>query len=89
MSHMMLELSTAHLSSRTLDALSENSIETVASYEKASRWLGRVGYFIAITGLEEDLPANSVSNLPNSAELTGLCLTTMRRQWQRFRSTTE
>ena len=34
MSHMMLELSTAHLSSRTLDALSENSIETVASYEK-------------------------------------------------------
>ena len=58
MSHMMLELSTAHLSSRTLDALSENSIETVASYEKASRWLGRVGYFIAITGLEEDLPAD-------------------------------
>ena len=56
MSHMMLELSTAHLSSRTLDALSENSIETVASYEKASRWLG---------------------------------LTTTRRPWQRFRSTTE
>ena len=53
--HVMLELSTAHLSGETLDALNMGSIESVISYDKTVGWLGTVGYFVPITGLEENL----------------------------------
>ena len=56
--HVMLELSTAHLSGETLDALNMGSIESVISYDKAVGWLGTVGYFVPITGLEENLPVD-------------------------------
>lgn len=54
----MLELSTAHLSGETLDALNMGSIESVISYDKTVGWLGTVGYFVPITGLEENLPVD-------------------------------
>ena len=54
--HTMLELSTAHLSDETLDALSMGAIDSVMVYDKTAGWLGTVGYFVAITGLEENLP---------------------------------
>ena len=44
--HVMLELSTAHLSGETLDALNMGSIESVISYDKTVGWLGTVGYFV-------------------------------------------
>jgi len=56
--HVILELSTAHLSGETLDALNMGSIETVISYDKTVGWLGTVGYFVPITGLEENLPVD-------------------------------
>ena len=54
----MLELSTAHLSDETLDALKTGSLESVISYDKTVGWLETVGYFVPITGLEENLPTD-------------------------------
>ena len=54
--HVMLELSTVHLTKQTLDELMANNIESVISYDKAVGWLGAIGCFVAITGLETNLP---------------------------------
>ena len=54
--HVMLELSTSHLSCETLDALNTGSIESVICYDKTVGWHGTVGYFGPITGMEENLP---------------------------------
>lgn len=56
--HVMLELSTAHLSKETLDELTANTIESVMSYGKTVGWLGSVGCFVPITGQEENLPSD-------------------------------
>ena len=56
--HVMLELSTAHLSDETLDALKTGSLESVVSYDKTDGWLETVGFFVPITGLEENLPTD-------------------------------